>query len=101
MQSIKVKLGEMEYEVKELTIGQLEAIQDALFANTADGGRKSSTNREIIAAALSVDHKDAVQALQTARAGTIKQLVAAAQAVLTFGGFVEPEKASGEAQASG
>ncbi len=99
MKSITIALGERTFEIRELTIGQVEQIHDLLQQAGASNHRRAATNRELIAAALSEDHKDVTaENLKGVRIPDIQQLSGAADQILQFGGWVLPEKgASGSA----
>jgi hypothetical protein len=96
------------YEIEELTVGQIEDIQDALGAfshgtNTAILSKEA--NRTIIAIALSVDHPAVTrESIAKMRLGSVKKINAVVTQILRFGGFVDEAKSgtpkSGEAEAA-
>ena len=94
MKSITIKLGDRTFEIKEFTIGQVEQIHDVLQQARESNHRRSATNRELIAVALSEDHKEVTaESLKAIRVPDIQQLAAAADEILRFGGWVLPEQA--------
>lgn len=101
MKSITIALGEKSFEVKELTVGQIEQIHEVLNAARAANHTRAATNREIIAAALAVDHPEmTAEALKSVRVPNIQELATASDKVLEFGGWVITEKGAAPAQES-
>ena len=91
MKSITIAIGERVFEVREFTIGQVEQIHELLQQARDSNHRRSSTNRELVAAALSEDHKDiTAESMKAIRVPSIQQLAAAADQILEFGGWVIP-----------
>jgi hypothetical protein len=102
MKSITVTLGDRNFEVKELTIGQVEQIHEVLAGAKESNHTRASTNRQIIAAALAVDTPDVTaEALKGFRVRNIQDLGRAADAILEFGGWVIPETSAKDAADSG
>lgn len=98
MEKLSVNLAGKDYEIGELTVGQLEAIQEVLLVPAPNGGVfKKGADREVIAIALSVDHPDMTSAAVAGmRLGSIKKLDEISRKILQFAGFTlvnekEPE----------
>lgn len=101
MESITINLAGQDYEIKELTLGQLEEIQEALVKAPETGRIRSERNREIIAIACSEDHPDiTVEKLRKMRLGSIRKVDEVTTAILKFSGYhVSEDKPQGESLA--
>ena len=94
MESITITLAGQDYEIKELTLGQLEDIQSAL------SGDPGEMNRKVIAIACSEDHPDiTAEKLKKIRLASIKKVDAIVRAILKFAGYSLKDKPEGEAPA--
>ena len=108
MQSITINLAGTDYEIKELTLGQIEEMQDAVLSPAPQGkGIDTKLNREIIAIAMSVDHPTITrEVIRAMRLGSIQKVSSTVKEILKFGGFKaesvkqEVSKKPGEAPAS-
>lgn len=90
-----------DYQIKDLTCGQVEDIQELIGAFGPKGSVSitKETNRAILAAALGTDYPEVTpDSLRKMRLGTIKKLNDMVREILRFGGFVE-DPISGEASA--
>jgi|HubBroStandDraft_5_1064220.scaffolds.fasta_scaffold1463964_1 hypothetical protein len=98
MHTLTLKLGESSFEIRPLTCGQIEDIQDLLLNEAkADGADKKKIStaqaRAIIAVGLREDYPETTShTITKIRFGTIKVLNDAMMSVLRFGGFA-PDKA--------
>lgn len=105
MEKLTIHLAGQPYEIQELTLGQLEDMQDAILKPAAAGAFSKSTNREVLAIALREDHPSlTLDALGKLRLGSIKKLDETVRSVLQFAGFrtdaeKPAERPSGEAVA--
>lgn len=101
MKTLIIKLGETEYTIQELTVGQVEELSEIVAANSS--GKQivlgKGAAREVVAIGFSEDHPNMTRdVLKKLRIGTPKPLNDAAFAVLRFGGFLAEEGApTGEA----
>lgn len=98
MEKITVNLAGKDFEIGELTVGQLEAMQEVLLVPAPNGAAfKKGADREVIAIALSVDYPDMTStAIAGMRLGSIKKLDEISRKILKFAGFTllnekEPE----------
>jgi hypothetical protein len=109
LDKINFTLGDESYEVRELTLGQLEELQDLLVNKATHAGGSlfnKNANREIIAIALSADYPQVTsESLKTVRMN-VRRLDEIVRKILRLGGFTVPdsdekpkEKPEGEAQA--
>ena len=92
-----ITLGTHQWQVRPLTLAQVQAIEPLLFAQ-AEGGTVAAAVA-VLRVALARDHAEAAAELDTVEAGAPEIATAMAQ-VLRLGGFL-PEKdlAPGEAGA--
>ena len=94
MESITINLAGTDYEIKELTLGQLEEIQSAL------SGDPGTMNRKVIPIACSEDHSSVTaESLKKMRLGSIRKTDAVVRAILKFAGYSVKDKPEGEAPA--
>lgn len=95
METLKIKLAGTEYEIKELTLGQLEEIQDTLVkADPKDRSRK------ILAVALSDGYPDITsEMIGKMRLGSVHKVARVVDEVLKFAGYELKDAKPGEAQA--
>ena len=101
LQPDSVALGERRFEIRPLTVAQVQAIEPLLFANGEGGAASISTAVAILRVALARDHAEAAAELDTLEADAPAIGAAMAQ-VLRLGGFLPaPERsaAPGEGQA--
>lgn len=94
MESITIDIAGQHYEIKELTLGQLEEIDAAL------SGQAAAMNRKVLAAALSEDYPEiTIEKVRKMRLGSIKKTDTIVRAILKFAGYTLKDKPEGEAQA--
>ncbi len=93
-----IVLGDREWQVRPLTVAQVQAVEPLLFASAVSSGTVAAAVA-IIKIALARDHAEAAAQLDDIEAGAT-EIAAALACVLRLGGFVASEDASpGEAGA--
>jgi hypothetical protein len=99
-QPITIHLGGEHWQVRPLTLGQIQRIEPLLMPETQRAGSLAAAT-EIVAVALSRDHAEVSKKLHEVEA-TTGEIAAAMRAVLRFAGFIASdatEASPGEAQA--
>lgn len=94
MQAELIHLGPHQWQVRPLTIAQVQAIEPLLF-DQADGASVQAAV-DVLRVALGRDHAEAAAKLDTIEAGA-PEIAAAMAAVLRLGGFL-PESRPGESE---
>lgn len=79
---ISIRLGETSFQIRPLTLGQVEAIEAVVTDKTITGSRQGNA---ILAAALGRDHQIDAASIE----GTPAELAVAVKAILDHGGFME------------
>jgi hypothetical protein len=93
VESITINLAGTDYEIKELTLGQLEDIQSAL------SGEPGAMNRKVIAIACEEYPEITVEKLKKLRLGSIRKVDGIVRSILKFAGYSLKDKPEGEAPA--
>jgi hypothetical protein len=97
-----IRLGAHQYQVRPLTLRQVQEIEPILMASTAEAKGSVAAAIAIVAIALRRDHPEAAAALGDIEA-TAPEISAAMATVLRLGGFIETpmhgDAKLGEAQA--
>lgn len=99
-QPITLHLGGEHWQVRPLTLGQIQRIEPLLSPETQRAGSLAAAT-EIVAVALSRDHAEIAKKLHEAEA-TTSEIAVAMRAVLRLAGFIASDAAetpSGEPQA--
>lgn len=99
MQPRTIVLGERSWQVRPLTLAQVQAIEPLLSGSSSAGTIAAAV--AILKVALARDHAAATETLETVEAGA-PQIAAAMAEVLRLGGFLPDEtgdRAAGEAGA--
>jgi hypothetical protein len=99
-QPIILHLGGEHWQVRPLTLGQIQRIEPLLSPETQRAGSLAAAT-EIVAVALSRDHTQIAEKLHEVEA-TTGEIAAAMRAVLRLAGFIASETVEtspGEAQA--
>ena len=99
-QSITLHLGAEHWQVRPLTLGQIQRIEPLLSPEAQRTGSLAAAT-EIVAVALSRDHAQIAEKLHEVEA-TTGEIAAAMRAVLRFAGFIASDAAEaspGEVQA--
>ena len=93
-----INLGDREWQVRPLTVAQVQAVEPLLFASTNASGTVAAAVA-ILKIALARDNAEAAAQLDDVEAGAA-EIAAALACVLQLGGFVSSEDPSpGEAGA--
>lgn len=107
LKTLTITIEGKDYEIKEMTCGQVEDIQELLGVFDAPGLNRTLSKenaRAIVAVAFSVDYPEVTpETIRKMRLGSVKRLNEIVSQILQFGGFIEKPKGepqSGEAQAS-
>jgi len=87
-QSETIRLGRHDWQVRPLTLRQVQEIEPILFSAAGDPKGNVAAAMAIVAVALSRDHGDAVSMLGEIEA-TAPEIGAAMAVVLRLGGFLE------------
>jgi hypothetical protein len=98
---ITVKLGEAQWQVRPLTLRQIQEIEPLLMADPQAAHGSVAAAIEIVSIALSRDHPQAAATLSDIEASA-RDLSAAMVSLLELGGFItrpQAEFTSGEADA--
>jgi hypothetical protein len=96
MQPETIHLGTHQWQVRPLTLAQVQAIEPLLFGSPEAGTVAAAV--AILRVALARDHAKAATRLESVEAGAPEIAEAMAQ-VLRLGGFLPSGAASGEGQA--
>jgi hypothetical protein len=83
-----IRLGVREWQVRPLTLRQVQEIEPILLANATETKGNVAAAIAIVAIALRRDHADAVASLGEIEA-TAPEIGAAMATVLRLGGFIE------------
>lgn len=83
-----ITLGERQWTVRPLTLGQVQEIEPILMESTFDSNGHIGAAMTIVAIALRRDHPESASTLADVEA-TAGEIVAAMAKVLRLGGFVE------------
>mgnify|MGYP005812840555 CR=1 FL=1 len=86
-QPIMIKLGETQWQVRPLTLRQVQEIEPLLVADPQGAKTSVAAAVEIVAIALSRDHPDAAARLHDIEA-SVREIGAAMSQVLELGGFI-------------
>ena len=100
-QPIKIALGGEEWQVRPLTLAQIQRIEPLLTPEAQHTGSLKAAS-EIVRTALERDHPQAASGLPEIEA-TAGEIATAMRSVLRLGGFItsEDDASSGEGQAGG
>lgn len=99
LQSETITLGAKSWEVRPLTVAQVQAIEPHLFGAAQGGATNVAAAVSILRVALARDHAEAAAALDDIEAGA-GEIAAAMAQVLRLGGFLQNgDVNSGEAEA--
>ena len=96
MQAETINLGDHVWQIRPLTLAQVQAIEPVLFCQTE--GNTIATALAVIRIALARDHAEAASALGDIEAAA-PDVASAMSRVLRLGGFLPQEAISGEGQA--
>lgn len=83
-----IRLGSHEWQVRPLTLRQVQEIEPILVASAAEAKGNVAAAIAIVAVALRRDHPDAAASLGDIEA-TASEISAAMATVLRLGGFIE------------
>jgi len=101
-QPITLALGDQEWNVRPLTLAQIQRIEPLLAPEAQQAGGSLKAAAEIIRIAIERDHPQAANGLSEIEA-TAQEIAAAMRSVLRLAGFIASdgasEPSSGEGQA--
>ncbi len=93
-----ITLGTQSWQIRPLTLAQVQAIEPLLFGPTDTQAASIATAIAIVRVALARDHTDAAADLELVEAGA-PEVGAAMACVLRLGGFLPESPTPGEAGA--